>query len=85
MTDQVDISGGASGLPGEPGESGNPYQFGLTAVMVLIVGGITGVGTAIFGVLPSSRLAFTVPALAGPAGAGAALPVTPPAAPGKGG
>ena len=41
--------------------------------MVLIVGGITGVGTAIFGVLPSSRLAFTVPALAGPAGAGAGL------------
>ena len=53
--------------------------------MVLIVGRIIGVGTAMFGVLPSSRLAITVPALAGPAGAGAALPVTPPAAPGKGG
>ncbi len=59
----------------EPTEAGNPHQFGLTAEMVLIVGGIIGVGTAIFGALTGSGLAFTVRALAGPVGAGVRLPV----------
>jgi hypothetical protein len=34
--------------------------------MVLIVGGIIGVGAAMFGALTGSGLDFTVPALAGP-------------------
>jgi hypothetical protein len=45
-------------------------------VIVLIVGGITGVGSAMFGVLPSSRLAFTVPASAEVAIARPSGPVT---------
>jgi hypothetical protein len=44
--------------------------------MVLIVGGITGVGSAMFGVLPSSSLAFTAPASAEVAIARPGLPVT---------
>ncbi len=44
--------------------------------MVLIVGGIIGVGTAMFGVPTSFRLVFTVPALAEPVDAGVGLPVT---------
>jgi hypothetical protein len=60
----------------EPSEAANPHQLGLTAVMVLIVGGITGAGSAMFGVLPSSRLAFTVPASAEVAIARPSGPVT---------
>jgi APA family basic amino acid/polyamine antiporter len=44
MADQVDVSGEAAGRTDEPSEGGRPHQFGLTAVMALIVGSIIGVG-----------------------------------------
>ena len=45
MTDEVQISGGASGPASPPpSEGGTPHQFGLTAAMALIVGSIIGVG-----------------------------------------
>jgi hypothetical protein len=66
MADKVGLPKGDLGPTREPSGGEGAQQFGLTAAMALIVGSIIGVGifnlpasllTAVFGIVPSSKLA----------------------------